>query len=146
MLVAPRRRPRRFRRCRPRLDRTLARCCSGEARLGSPATKRLGARHAGPPRALPAQPANGQAEPGYSARSSRPCAAKTSENLAPLRIVPVSEGIARDDCSARERAPPHKAEAPLEEHARIFVIRKALEARVTGEPAAGPLPNVSEHL
>src|SRR3712207_3118173 len=72
-------------------------------------------------------------------------AAKPDEELAPDGEVPVAEGVADRAGTGGPRAAAQHSVALIKEDLRVLRVREALEARVGGELAGGPLPDVPDH-
>src|SRR3954449_11796078 len=72
-------------------------------------------------------------------------AAEAGEDLAPLRVVPVAEGVADHAEARRPRAAAQHLVLVAEEELRVLAVRVGAEAAVGREVAGGPLPRVADH-
>src|SRR2546426_12092899 len=72
--------------------------------------------------------------------------AEAGEDLAPLRQVPVAEGVADGDRARRPRAAAQHLVPVAEVGRRVLAVRECLEPGVGLEVAGRPLPDVADHL
>src|SRR5438094_9519771 len=81
-----------------------------------------------------------------AASSSVGGTAEAGEDLAPLRQVPVAEGVADGDRARRPRAAAQHLVAAADVGRRVLAVRKRLETGIGLEVARRPLPDVADHL
>ncbi len=77
---------------------------------------------------------------------NRSGAAKTREDLAPDRMVPVAERPPAGNAVGPERSPSQHFVVAAEEHLRVLPVGEGPETRIRMETRRRPLPHVADQL